>query len=89
VIQTGKRTVVMLADKGEDGRQRFKPVDVEIGSENNGRTEIRKGVRPGDKVVVSGQFLIDSEASLRATTTRLEDAPQAQPPVHAPAEAPK
>jgi Cu(I)/Ag(I) efflux system membrane fusion protein len=79
VIQTGKRTVVMRADPGGDGMQRFRPVDVDIGAENNGMTEIRKGLQPGDKVVASGQFLIDSEASLKAATSRLGDAPHAAP----------
>jgi Cu(I)/Ag(I) efflux system membrane fusion protein len=73
VIQTGKRTVVVVADQGEDGKQRLAPVDVEVGSESGGMTEIRKGVAAGQKVVASGQFLIDSEASLRATTTRLAE----------------
>ena len=78
VIRTGKRTVVILADTAEDGKQRFAPVDVEIGAESGGKTEIRKGIEPGMKVVVSGQFLIDSEASLKATETRLAEAPPAQ-----------
>ena len=73
VIQTGKRTVVVLAEQSEDGKQRLNPVDVEVGSESGGMTEIRKGVAAGQKVVTSGQFLIDSEASLKATTTRLAD----------------
>jgi Cu(I)/Ag(I) efflux system membrane fusion protein len=67
VIQTGKRTVVIVAD-GSGG---FRPVDVEMGVESNGQTEIRKGLQAGQKVVVSGQFLLDSEASLRASTTRM------------------
>jgi Cu(I)/Ag(I) efflux system membrane fusion protein len=75
VIQTGKRTVVIVAEGAADGKQRFAPLDVEIGVEANGMTEIRKGLKPGTKVVVSGQFLLDSEASLKATTTRLDDAP--------------
>ena len=74
VIQTGKRTVVMLAEMAQDAKQRFRAVDVEIGTEANGMTEIRKGLEPGQKVVVSGQFLIDSEANLKATTTRLSEA---------------
>ncbi len=82
VIQTGKRTVVMLAETAEDGKQRFAPVDVETGLESDGLTEIRKGLKAGDKVVVSGQFLIDSEASLRSTTTRLADDPQAAGAIH-------
>jgi Cu(I)/Ag(I) efflux system membrane fusion protein len=71
VIQTGKRTVAMVAQS--DGK--FAPVDIETGSENNGLTEIRKGLNLGQKVVVSGQFLIDSEASLRGTTLRMGDVP--------------
>jgi Cu(I)/Ag(I) efflux system membrane fusion protein len=71
VIQTGRRSVVIVAQ----GDGRFAPVDVETGIESDGRTEIRKGLRAGQKVVVSGQFLIDSEASLKAATTRMGDAP--------------
>jgi Cu(I)/Ag(I) efflux system membrane fusion protein len=73
VIHTGKRTVVVLAQEGQDGKQRLAPVDVEVGAEAGGMTEIRKGLEAGRKVVVSGQFLIDSEASLKATTTRLAE----------------
>jgi Cu(I)/Ag(I) efflux system membrane fusion protein len=43
--------------------------------EADGKTEIREGLEAGQKVVVSGQFLIDSEASLKASTTRMEDTP--------------
>jgi Cu(I)/Ag(I) efflux system membrane fusion protein len=44
-----------------------------------GRTEIRKGLEAGQKVVVSGQFLIDSEASLRGTAARMSDTNAAPP----------
>ena len=71
VIRTGKRTVVIVAQ----GEGRFAPVDVEMGTENNGQTEIVKGVRAGDNVVVSGQFLIDSEANLKAAITRMGEMP--------------
>jgi Cu(I)/Ag(I) efflux system membrane fusion protein len=71
VIQTGKRSVVIVAQDGG----KFAPVDVETGIEAGGRTEIRKGLEAGQKVVVSGQFLIDSEASLKAATTRMGDTP--------------
>jgi Cu(I)/Ag(I) efflux system membrane fusion protein len=67
VIQTGTRAVVIVAQ----GEGRFTPAEVEIGSEADGRTEIRKGLQAGQKVVTSGQFLIDSEASLRATGDRM------------------
>ncbi|SFH63425.1 membrane fusion protein, Cu(I)/Ag(I) efflux system [Collimonas sp. OK307] len=68
VIQTGTRSVVMVAE----GNGKFLPVAVEIGSETNGQTEIRKGLDAGQQVVVSGQFLIDSEASLKGAETRME-----------------
>jgi len=70
VIQTGKRSVVIVAQ----GDGRFAPVDVEVGLDREGRTEIRKGLVAGQKVVVSGQFLVDSEASLRAAATRMTEA---------------
>ena len=70
VIQTGRRSVVIVAQA--DGR--VAPVEVQTGMEAGGRTEIRKGLEPGQKVVVSGQFLIDSEASLRASETRMSEA---------------
>ena len=66
VIATGKRTVVMVAEGGG----KFRPVEVEVGLESGGQTEIRRGLDPGQNVVVSGQFLIDSEASLSAMETR-------------------
>jgi len=70
MIRTGTRSVVVLSV----GQGKFQPVDVVAGSEANGQTEIRKGLEVGQKVVVSGQFLIDSEANLRATGTRMEGA---------------
>ncbi|HEU4459544.1 MAG TPA: efflux RND transporter periplasmic adaptor subunit [Methylibium sp.] len=73
VIQTGRRAVVMVAE--ENGR--FRPVDVETGLETSGRIEIRRGLEAGQRVVVSSQFLIDSEASLRGVEARLNGDPKA------------
>ena len=67
VIQTGRRIVVLLAE--EQGR--FRPVEVEIGIESGGQTEVKRGLQAGQQVVVSSQFLIDSEASLRGVESRL------------------
>jgi membrane fusion protein, copper/silver efflux system len=67
VIVTGERSVVVV-DRGEG---RFEPVDVEIGREDSGKTEILKGIEAGTRVVASGQFLLDSEASLRGLERRL------------------
>jgi Cu(I)/Ag(I) efflux system membrane fusion protein len=54
----------------EDGR--FRPVRVTTGRQIAGRTEILDGLDGGESVVVSGQFLIDSEASLSGALSRLE-----------------
>ena len=70
VIHTGTRAVVIVAEGGG----KFGPADVEAGRESGDMTEIRKGLRAGQQVVVSGQFLIDSEASLKSTLSRLEGA---------------
>lgn len=66
LIRTGKRTLVMLGD----GKGRFTPAEVQTGRENGDRTEIIAGLNEGDKVVASGQFLIDSEASLSGINAR-------------------
>jgi len=66
VIQTGTRSVVIVADGG-----RFRPATVKTGAERDGRTEILEGVNAGERVVASGQFLIDSEASLKGALDRL------------------
>lgn len=66
IIPTGTRTLVMLAsDKG-----RYRPAEVRIGREGGGKTEILAGLSPGEKVIVSGQFLVDSEASLSGIKVR-------------------
>jgi Cu(I)/Ag(I) efflux system membrane fusion protein len=77
VIVTGERSVVIV-DRGEG---RYEPVSVRIGAEQGGRTEILEGLAGGERVVASGQFLIDSEASLRGVERRLSPgAPPAAPP---------
>ena len=67
VIVTGERSVVIV-DRGEG---RYEPVEVKIGREDGGRTEVLSGLAAGTRVVASGQFLIDSEASLRGAQRRL------------------
>jgi membrane fusion protein, copper/silver efflux system len=74
VIQTGTRSVVIaVSDQGK-----FAPVEVVTGTEADGQTEVVKGLSEGQKVVASGQFLIDSEASLRGTMQRLGGATPAE-----------
>jgi Cu(I)/Ag(I) efflux system membrane fusion protein len=71
VIRTGQRTVVMVVDE----RGSFQSADVEAGIERGDRTEIKRGLAEGQRIVASGQFLIDSEANLRAATSRMESTP--------------
>jgi Cu(I)/Ag(I) efflux system membrane fusion protein len=60
VIRTGKRNLIMVAEAGG----RYRPVEVQLGHEGGGKTQILAGLSQGQKVVASGQFLLDSEASL-------------------------
>jgi len=68
VIRTGKRALVMLA--GENGH--FTPVEVTPGIEVGERTVIESGLEEGQKIVASGQLLLDSEASLSGVATGAE-----------------
>ena len=67
LIETGERTSVVTAL----GEGRFQPVDVVTGMRRGGQVEILSGLQAGDEVVVSGQFLIDSESSLQASFLRM------------------
>ncbi len=78
LIHTGRRSVVMVA---EDGGH-YRPVEVRAGREAGGKTEVVQGLQAGQRVVLSGQFLIDSEASLRGLETRLNQAPAAAADLH-------
>ena len=66
VIRTGKRTLVYLSEPSG----RYRPVEVEIGEQVDERIVIRSGLSAGQQVVASGQFLIDSEASLQGVMAR-------------------
>jgi Cu(I)/Ag(I) efflux system membrane fusion protein len=67
LIATGERTVVVVARDGGG----FDVVNVSVGAEQDGRTAVLSGLTEGQSIVVSGQFLIDSEASLKSTVNRL------------------
>ncbi len=70
LIRTGTRTAVLVAL----GEGRFLPVEVVPGAELGNQVEIVKGLKEGDVVVTSGQFLLDSEASVRASFERMAPA---------------
>lgn len=69
LIQTeeGIRVVVSL------GKGRFRVQPVVPGIESGSRVEILSGLHEGERVVSSGEFLIDSEASIKASLQRLND----------------
>ena len=71
VIRTGTRSVVLVAE----GEGRYRPVEVTLGAESRDRIVILSGLSAGQRVVTSGQFLIDSEASLLGSYDRMGTTP--------------
>lgn len=59
----------VVVDLGE-GRYRSRPVT--LGIESGDRVAIRSGLEAGEKIVVSGQFLIDSESNIEAALARMD-----------------
>ncbi len=52
-------------------KNRYQPVEVKLGIKSNGFVEILEGVEEGDDILVSGQFMIDSESNLQASFRRM------------------
>ena len=67
IIVTGERNVVIVARNGGG----FDVAPVTLGMESEGKTAILSGLEDGQSIVLSGQFLIDSEASLKSALSRL------------------
>ncbi|GFE58904.1 efflux RND transporter periplasmic adaptor subunit [Geobacter sp. AOG1] len=61
VMDTGKRRVVWV----ESSPGMFEPRDVQVGQQTDDKVQILSGIKPGDKVAVSGGYLIDSESQLK------------------------
>ena len=68
LIRTGRDERVIV----EVGEGKFEARNVAAGIESGDYVEIQRGIDEGDRVVVSGQFLIDSEASMRASLMRMD-----------------
>ena len=67
VLHSGARAVVIVADGGG----RFTPREVRLGLSQDGRQQVLEGLDAGEEIVVSSQFLIDSESNLRAAIDQL------------------
>lgn len=68
VIDTGERKVAFVST----GEGRFEPRSVELGREVDGdKIEVLGGLAAGEKVVVSGQFLLDSESRVRESFVKM------------------
>ncbi len=64
VIDSGKRRLVWV----ESSPGMFEPRQVQVGQQAGDRVQILSGIRDGEKVAVSGGYLIDSEAQLKSGT---------------------
>ena len=73
IITTGKRKIVIVKEGDLKKSGSYRPVEINTGQERDNVTEILSGLTEGEEVVVSGQFLIDSEASLSGVLARLSN----------------
>ncbi len=77
IIHSGRRHVAIVSL----GEGRFQPRDIEIGVETDGQYQVLKGLREGETIVTSSQFLIDSESNLKAAVSDMrgsdDDRPEA------------
>ena len=67
ILHTGTRSVVIV----ETGEGMFEPREIHLGAIGNGYQEVRHGLQPGEVVVTSSQFLIDSESNLREAINKI------------------
>jgi Cu(I)/Ag(I) efflux system membrane fusion protein len=81
LIADGDSTRVIVAEDGGS----FRAATVTTGRTAGGVTEIRDGLTVGQRIVVSGQFLIDSEANLSGALDRLNGANRPSPSTSVPA----
>jgi RND family efflux transporter MFP subunit len=62
VIDSGTRRIVLI----QAGEGRFEPREVKLGARSDDYVEVLDGVKDGEQVVVSANFLIDAESNLKA-----------------------
>jgi Cu(I)/Ag(I) efflux system membrane fusion protein len=74
VIDSGNRQVVIV----ERGEGLFEPRPVKLGMRGDGLVEVREGLKAGEKIVTTANFLIDAESNLKAALKGFtQDAPKA------------
>ncbi|HEX20239.1 MAG TPA: efflux RND transporter periplasmic adaptor subunit, partial [Acidiferrobacteraceae bacterium] len=69
IVRSGTRPVVFVVR----APGKFEPREVTLGISSDGKTQILKGIDAGEKIVVSSQFLIDSESSLREAIAKMTE----------------
>jgi Cu(I)/Ag(I) efflux system membrane fusion protein len=69
IIRSGTREQVFV----QRAPGKFEPREVIVGVSSEGWTEIKSGIEPGDDVVISAQFLIDSESKLREAASKMQE----------------
>ena len=67
LIRTGERNLVIVAEGGG----RFTPREVAVGAQGDRYVQILSGLAPGERIVTSAQFLLDSESNLREAIQKL------------------
>ena len=80
VLHSGERAIVVVAR--DDGM--FEPRSVALGPAAGDRQQVTAGLLPGESVVVSSQFLIDSESNLKAAVGQLLGEAEARQPAARP-----
>jgi len=67
IVRSGTRAQVFVTR----GKGKFEPRLVKLGIATSGQVQVLEGLRAGEEVVISAQFLIDSESKLREATTKM------------------
>jgi Cu(I)/Ag(I) efflux system membrane fusion protein/cobalt-zinc-cadmium efflux system membrane fusion protein len=78
IIRTGERNIVFVAK----GNGAFEPREVTLGMEGgqrNNEIEVLSGLKPGEQIVTSGQFLFDSESRLQEAIQKMLQQKQSSP----------
>ncbi len=72
IIRSGLREQIFV----QRAPGKFEPRNVSLGVSSEGWTQITEGIEPGELVVVSAQFLIDSESKLREAAAKMRETGQ-------------